>query len=87
MATTKFNWVSVFATVLAAAVVGAGGLVLSGFSGHAKRVELDKIETESKTRDTNIREELHDHLGVAQQEAVEQARFRGAVMQALKIEP
>jgi len=83
----SLNWVSVLATVLAAAIVGVGGLVLSGFNSHAKRAELDKIETESKARDMKIREELHEHLGVARKEALDQARFRGAVKQALKIEP
>ena len=83
----KFNWVSVLAMVLAAAIVGVGGLVLAGFTGHAKRVEIDKIETESKVRDSEIRGELHEHLSVARKEAVDQAQFRGAVMQALKIEP
>ncbi len=80
------------ATLCSAIMLGAGGLVLTSFQGHASdgdvkavKVETARVERESKERDHKLEEAARKHREQAEKEWRQQARFRGAVAQALKI--
>lgn len=67
-------------------VVTLASIIIASFQGHARAVDLVKVEIESKQRDSSITERFDTHRDRAEREWRKQASFRGAVAAKMGIE-
>jgi len=75
----------VITTVLTAGIIGGCTVVYGAVSGHATTIELSRVETESKARDLELSKQLREAALKAEIERIEQAEFRGKVLEHMKI--
>lgn len=77
----------IIVTVLTAGVIGGCGLMYDAVSGHATTVEVERVESESRARDLELGAQIKEAARRAELERIEQAEFRGKVLERLKIGP
>lgn len=76
------DWRTLALTIIAGTVLGVGAFIINGVWNHASVASVEAVEKDVEA----VEDELHAYIAETQAHWIKQATFRGAVVQALKIQ-